>query len=325
VARPGKDHYRLVANRILEGRVSPFLGAGVNLCERPEKTPWQLGVYLPNADELAHALAVKSLYPDKKDVDLLRVSQWMDAILGEGALYEYLRSLFDADYPPNSVHRLLAGIPSAMKAKGAQPAHQLILTTNYDDALERAFDEKGEKYDLVWYEAKKKRGLCGKFVHRPPGEEPRPIDVPNEYADLSLDERTVILKLHGAVDRADSARDSYVITEDNYIDYMVQSDISGQIPKTLREYMEDSHFLFLGYSMGDWNLRVILNRIWGAQQLDLKSWSVQKKHAKAQWNKIEQRLWSDRGNVDLLYVPLKQYVDGLGEQVFAPAATVAGV
>ena len=33
--------------------------------------------------------------------------------------------------------------------------------------------------------------------------------------------------------------------------------------------------------MRDWNLRVILNRIWGAQQLDLKSWAVQRAPADA--------------------------------------------
>ena len=41
----------------------------------------------------------------------------------------------------------------------------------------------------------------GKFWHRPPGEEPRPIDVPNTYAtELTLERRRVLLKLHGAVD-----------------------------------------------------------------------------------------------------------------------------
>ena len=31
--------------------------------------------------------------------------------------------------------------------------------------------------------------------------------------------------------------------------------------------MRDSHFLFLGYSMRDWSLRVFLQRIWGEQRL----------------------------------------------------------
>jgi hypothetical protein len=72
--------------------------------------------------------------------------------------------------------------------------------------------------------------------------------------------------------------------------------------------MADSHFLFLGYSMRDWNLRVILNRLWGAQQLDLKSWAVQREPADAGTREVEEALWRDRGDVDLLYVPLAEYV-----------------
>ena len=72
--------------------------------------------------------------------------------------------------------------------------------------------------------------------------------------------------------------------------------------------MADSHFLFLGYSMRDWNLRVILNRIWGAQQLDLKSWAVQRAPTDAGAREVEEALWRDRGDVDLLYVPLQEYV-----------------
>ena len=83
----------------------------------------------------------------------------------------------------------------------------------------------------------------------------------------------MILKLHGAIDRRDFKQDSYVITEDSYIDYLVGGDLGADIPVSLLERMADSHFLFLGYSMHDWNLRVILNRIWGGQQLDLKSWA----------------------------------------------------
>ena len=121
------------------------------------------------------------------------------------------------------------------------------------------------------------------------------------------DERTVVLKLHGAIDRTNAKSDSYVVTEDSYIEYLVGGDVGAQIPFSLLERMEDSHFLFLGYSMRDWNLRVILSRIWGAQQLDLKSWAVQREPATAGAREVEDALWRDRGDVDLLYVPLHEY------------------
>jgi hypothetical protein len=261
---------------------------------------------------LARLLAERSRYPDPDDGDLLRISQYVDAILGEGRLYGYLRSVFNVDYPPNNLHRFLASLPPLLRERGL--AQQLIITTNYDDLLERAFEEAGEPCDVVWYEAKK-GSLHGRLLHRPPGGEPVAIELPNKYTALSLDERTVVLKLHGAVDRSDPKRDSYVITEDNYIEYLSVGDIGAQIPITLREQMADSHFLFLGYSMRDWNLRVILNRIWGEQQLDLKSWAIQLAPSDASAYEIEQTLWRHRGDVDLLYMPLGDYVARLSAEV----------
>lgn len=240
----------------------------------------------------------------------------MDAILGEGQLYRYVRTVLDAEYPPTSLHKLLARLPGLLRERGAP--QQLIVTTNYDDLIERAFDEVEEPFDLVWYEAK--RGTShGRFLHRPHGGEPVPIERPNKYAALALSERTVILKLHGAFDRSDPKGDSYVITEDNYIDYLAGGDVGGQIPIAVRERMADSHFLFLGYSLRDWNLRVILQRIWGTQQLDLKSWAVQREPEDPTGGEIEQTLWRDRGDVDLLYVPLSEYVAEIETRVFESA------
>ena len=105
------------------------------------------------------------------------------------------------------------------------------MTTNYDDALERAFRAAGEEFDLVWYVAETEDR--GKFLHLPPDGEPWLITRPNEYCDLSLEDRTVILKIHGAIDRLRPERDGFVITEDHYIDYLTRTDVSTLMPVTL--------------------------------------------------------------------------------------------
>ena len=84
-------------------------------------------------------------------------------------------------------------------------------------------------------------------MHRTPQGKPHLIDRPNEYGAVSLDRRSVILKIHGAIDRIDPEHDSYVITEDHYIDYLTHTDISNLIPVTLAARLRRSHFLFLGY------------------------------------------------------------------------------
>jgi hypothetical protein len=314
VLQPDSRHYSLVAELLLDAEIIPFLGAGANLSDRPDGTRWGLGEFLPSGRELAGALAERSRYPQPDDADLLRVSQYVDAILGEGQLYRYLHSIFDADYPLTSLHRVFARVPALLRARGR--SQLIVLTTNYDDLVERAFAEAGEAFDVVWYEAK--RGpLRGRFAHRLQDGNVAAIERPNKYTGLALDERPVVLKLHGAVDRGDAKRDSYVVTEDSYIDYLTGGDVGEQLPVSLRERMADSHFLFLGYSMRDWNLRVVLNRIWGAQQLDLKSWAVQLEPAAPGAREIEEALWRDRGDVDLLYVPLNDYVGRLEDELLA--------
>jgi hypothetical protein len=311
---PADRRYRLVADLLRDGEVIPFLGAGANLCDRPEKAAWELGRFPPSSVELARTLAERSQYPSPDELDLLRVSQYVDAMLGEGQLYRYLHGTFDADYPPTSLHRLFARLPALLRERGRPSL--LLLTTNYDDLTERALAEQGEPFDVLWYEAK--RGPAhGQFLHRPHGGEVVAVKRPNKYTGLAPGGRTVILKLHGAVDRADSGQDSYVITEDSYIDYLAGRDVGQQIPFSLRERMANSHFLFLGYSMRDWNLRVILNRIWGAQQLDLQSWAVQREPSQPGAREVEEALCRDR-DIDVFYVRLDEYVRQLEDELFRP-------
>lgn len=300
-------HCERVIDEIAAGRVVPFLGAGANLCGRPVASPehrWEpRQTYLPSGTELASYLADRFDYPEPDTQDLVRVSQFVAVMNGSGPLYEELRAVFDADYEVTPLHRFLAGLPGALRSKGIGGGPQLIVTTNYDDVLERAFREANEPFDLVSYMAD--GPYQGWFVHWPPDGEPTPIDKPNEYRGLPLDERTAILKIHGATDRRNPDWDSYVITEDHYIDYLTHTDVSNLIPVTLAAKLRRSHFLFLGYGLRDWNLRVILHRIWGAQKLTYKSWAVQLTP-----QAIEQESWRKR-DVDILDVALETYVENL--------------
>ena len=61
-----------------------------------------------------------------------------------------------------------------LREKGYSQGGQLIVTTNYDDLMERAFRETGEEFDLVAYgRARQQRG---KFWHLPPDGEARIIE-----------------------------------------------------------------------------------------------------------------------------------------------------
>lgn len=300
-------HLQLMAQMIREGLVIPFLGAGVNLCERREGETFRLGENLPSGRELACYLSdlgflrgYRKSIPDPGD--LVGVSQQLAVLTGPATLYDALHRVFDHDYPPTMLHRFLAELPGELRRQG-RPQHQLIVTANFDTLLEEAFADAGEPADVVVYVADGPQR--GRFVHREPSGRETCIDTPNKYDGLSLDRRTVIVKIHGAVDRRERANDSYVITEDHYIDYLTNTDISQFIPVKLASRIMESAFLFLGYSLRDWNLRVILHRIWKEQKLHRSSWAVQRDP-----DPIEQKSWAQR-NVEIIPVELDEYVAGL--------------
>lgn len=303
-----EEHFSLILPAIADNEVVPFFGAGVNLCGRPTGGSWQTGQYLPSGGELAEHLAAKYSYPDNDRNDLLRVSQYVATMLGPGRLYSELRKLFNTDYPCTTLHQYFARLPALLRSKNLSSGHQLIVTTNYDDLMERALTEAAEPFDVVSYEAED-RGNRGKFWHYSPGTEPVLIDLPNKYLGLSLEKRSVVLKIHGAIDRANTGRDSFVITEDHYIDYLTRTDISNLIPATLLAKLRNSHFLFLGYSLRDWNLRAILHRIWDEQRLSRRSWAIQ-----LQPQLLDQKIW-DKRDVDVFDASLEDYIGQLKQRL----------
>lgn len=295
--------YTLIAQRLLKGKVVPVLGAGVNLGERPPDAPWKQGRYLPSGRELASALAKD--YPMVKTHGLAQVAQYIAALAGQGPLYDELHDVFDADYPPTHLHRFLARMSRRTRVTGR--GCMLFVTTNYDDSLERAFAEEGEPYELVTYIAEGKDR--GRFRHFRTDGKVTVIDRPNKYNDLRLDRSPVIAKIHGAVDRR-GHQDSFVITEDHYIDYLSRADVGGLFPVNLGMKLRASHFLFLGYSLRDWNLRVMLYRLWGEQEgMTYNSWAVQ-----ADPDPIEEFAWDERG-VDILAVGCQEFVAALEVEV----------
>jgi DNA-binding SARP family transcriptional activator len=263
---------------IMSGRLVPVLGTGVTL---------NGGGDLPAREQLAEYLARTFDCPREHAGDLARVAQYIVVTRGVGPLYDELHTIFDRDYEPQPVHRFLAELPPLLRA--ANVPQQLIVTTHYDRALEQAFDDVGEAYDVVSYIAIGRDR--GKFLHRSAEGDARVIQLPNAYADVPLEKRPVILKIHGEVDRG-PARDaeSFVVSEDDHIAYLAETGLGGVLPVTLAARLRRSHFLFLGYGLLDWSLRVFLHRLWSDGQVDYRSWAVQPSAGA-----VEREFWKRRG------------------------------
>lgn len=289
-AAPAQDHFEDVVRTMLRGRVVPVLGTDVA--------------------ELTAQLARRFGYlDDGGGATLPRVAQYVAVMKGSGPLYDGLHELLEADLAPAPLHRFFASLPPLLRERGAP--HQLLVTTSYDTALERAFEEAGEAFDVVSYLAAGRNR--GRFCHLSPDGTGRLIEEPNTYAtELSLERNTVILKLHGQVERTPSREwESFVVTEDDYIDYLAQTEVAAAVPVSLAATLRRSHFLFLGYTMADWNLRVVLHRLWGDQPLSYRSWAVQPEP-----KPLEREFWRRR-DVEVAELAFDEYAEALGRWVAA--------
>ena len=270
--------YRLIYENLNRGLVIPFLGAGASY-NRDLTSPEASQQYLPTAHELANYLAHKSEFPSEESIDLAKVAQYYSLIGGRMPLYRELHRIFDRDFPLAPLHTFLASVERPL----------LIITTNYDDLIERAFVQQGRPFDVVIHTTNPDLGdRLLWFAHGT--NVPREIN-PNKL-DIDLQSVTVIYKMHGTVDRRKPDRDQYVITEDDYVDFLVRMTKNKAIPAIFAESFQTSHFLFLGYSLRDWNLRVILNRIQTdlRRPSDITSWGVQYKPSP-----MERKFWQKRG------------------------------
>jgi hypothetical protein len=191
-----------------------------------------------------------------------------------------------------------------------------MVTTSFDDSLEAALRDAGEPFQVVSYVAHGRDS--GRFLHTAADGSTRIVNEPNADAAITTGETPVILKIHGCVDRTPGREwESFVVSEDDYIDYLAGVEPSSAVPVTLAAKLRRSHFLFLGYGVLDWNLRVFLRRMWGDERVAYRSWAVQPDPAP-----LALDFWRHR-NVEVFDVPLDEYVGELAKHTtdLARAAT----
>jgi hypothetical protein len=222
---------------VRRGECILFLGAGVHAPPPPD-APW---VYpeetrLPMAGALAQELArdceFETHLPNDSPWDLQRVSLCYENTrgLGRQALVDTLVRLLDEGKEPSPALRMLASLP-----------FQILVTTNYDHLLERSLHELGKREQ--------------KLVYNPEHDEPS--------EDVTTDptpERPLLFKIHGDLDR----RESIVITDEDYITFvqrMAEKENSHPVPPTVRYRMMKWPILFVGFSLRDYNLRLLFRTL----------------------------------------------------------------
>ncbi len=303
-----------ILDLLKQGQVIPFLGAGVNYGTRPTDAVWdeKNTTFLPSGAELSRLLANKSGFPsqDEHDItDLSKVSSYFVETTARRRLRERLHDIFNHDFVPCEIHSFLAGI--------ARSIPLLIVTTNYDDLTERAFLDMGCPFDLVVHPTDRKDFEASVLWRKSGATDFNPVP-PNELI-VDLSKTTAIYKMHGTVDRQAPRWDSYVITEEDYVDFLSRMTGQAAVPSQFMRYFRTRHFLFLGYGLRDWNLRVVLKNIRSAQPAkadsaledtadELRSWAIQ--YAPSE---LEVELWNTR-DVKVYDMDINEFVRQMREQ-----------
>src|SRR5258705_9326291 len=247
--------YGEIVDLLETGQVIPFLGAGVNFgCRKPPTAKWdeKAPLFLPSGAELSRFLASKSNFPslDEHDrTDLAKVASYFAETSARSRLRQRLHEVFDREFEPCQIHRYLAELNTPL----------LIVTTNYDDLTERAFINANRPYDLVIHPTDRKDVGASVLWWRYQATEPEPVPPNKLYIDL--EKTTVIYKMHGTVDRQLKQWDSYVITEEDYVDFLSRMMGQTAVPAQFMRHFRTRHFLFMGYGLNDCNLRVALKNL----------------------------------------------------------------
>lgn len=303
--------YAVIGECLRAKDVIPFLGAGAS-CAGPAAQTFRL----PSGGQLATRLSQLGPYPGPSSDPLSKIAQYLEEGPADRPfLLKHIAALFSDGVPDSyesfSTH-LLRIIPRTM-------IPHLIVTTNYDLLVERTLQERSIPYISICHITRGNR-FAGRFLRYADLAEPLTRDsimtrkqLDEQLIDLAhaTDPTTVVYKMHGTARIEGNAGmiDSIVLTENDYVDFLAQEWLA-KIPGTILNCLRKSRLLFLGYSLSDWNFRVLLRRIQLLQQQGgdspTRHWAVLE-HA----DEVEEKFWSTR-SVSLYRKDLMAMLKDLG-------------
>lgn len=192
-----KPHLQKIIEAHNDNKLVFFIGAGMSL-----------GSGLPSWSALIGGLK-KEL--NTNETDYLKVAQLYFLEFGEYEYYKKIKNYFPLEkVHPQRKHKLLI-----------QLRPQYIITTNWDDIIEKAIDEEMSLYDCVR----------------------------NENELISAISTKKLIKMHG-----DIALENIIFKEDDYLEYSHKFPL---IENYIKSILSTNVVVFLGYSYSDINLKFI--------------------------------------------------------------------
>jgi hypothetical protein len=222
-----------IASAVRDRRCILFLGAGAHALP-PDGSPFTYAAeHSPSmgsqlSRRLAAECALTERHPEEDATDLQRVSLFYEIARSRAQLIDAVVNAVERDRHPSPMLKALARLD-----------FPIVITTNYDQMLERALRAAGKEPRVSVYT---------------PGRDPTP-----DVHEPSV-EHPLVFKIHGDVDRPETI----VMTDEDYIEFVLRMSSKhpyDPIPLTLKYHLSRWTTLFVGYSLLDYNLRLLFKTL----------------------------------------------------------------
>lgn len=230
----------IIAEKVAQGECILFLGAGVH-CPPPQNSIYTYGederppVGRQLSEMLAQKCSFSARFPNESIGNLQRVSLYFEYKQGRNGLVEEIKGAVYNNKRPSAVVRGLSRLN-----------FPLVITTNYDqlfeDALRMPQPIGPGKQPFI-------------SIYNKEGNEPT-----REYRGDPVSARPFVVKLHGDIETPESI----VITDEDYIQFILRMSDNmpyNPVPFTLRYFFTKHSTLFIGYSLIDYNLRLLFKTL----------------------------------------------------------------
>jgi hypothetical protein len=227
------DFIGAIADAIRRQRCILFLGAGVH-APPPEQSPFEypaeqrppIGAAL--SEKLAESCNLSGQLPKEDRRNLQRVALFYEIARTRHQLVKAVSEQVQTGKRPSPMLRALAEL-----------SFPLVITTNYDQLFESALRGADKEPRVAVYQ-------------------PNP-EAMEDYRDPTAGS-PVVFKIHGDIQRPESI----VITDEDYIQFVLRmsdKEPYDPVPLMLKFYLTDWTTLFVGYSLLDYNLRLLFKTL----------------------------------------------------------------
>ena len=241
---------------------------------------------------------------------LTSITSYYEKKFGRKSLWKNLRLVISGKKAPTLTHRLLAAAAKFYyERKDIWHEDYVILTTNYDCLMEDALDSAGVDYVALTTRMSDQKVLVRFSDSIPDAKQFSDNQSGKSFPTMLFLKKpknmVIVCKLHGCLNSKLTEQDDGVIISDNdYVKYITQMNSTGGIiPSYVSQLMQDKAFLFLGYSLSDWNVRSVFETIRKTRGKEFRDVD----YAVTSYVGDYDQLFFDKNNVTILKTDLNTY------------------